>query len=119
MNAAQLYLSPTGRIGRSTWWIWLALPNILATVLIYNIDYSIGLDGQLASTWYVVTLWPIIAVSAKRWHDHDRSAWWLLTGLIPILGTLYNLIQCGLLRGTIGPNKFGPDPLMRTANDAL
>ena len=42
------------------------------------------------------------------------SAWWLLLGLIPVLGSLA-LLVIFCLRGTDGPNRFGPDPLATPA----
>ena len=61
-------------------------------------------------TVFPLLLWGII-IQIKRWHDLDRSGWWVLVNLIPGLGGLYTLIMCGLIKGTSGPNKFGPDPL--------
>lgn len=50
-----------------------------------------------------------LAVAARRLHDTDRSAWWLLLGLIPIIGTLV-LIYFMVCNGQQGPNRFGDDP---------
>jgi uncharacterized membrane protein YhaH (DUF805 family) len=45
----------------------------------------------------------------RRLHDTDRSAWWLLLLLIPIIGWLVILIfNCQ--SGTPGENRFGADP---------
>lgn len=59
--------------------------------------------------FYLVTLWPMLAISAKRWHDRDKSGWWTLISLVPIIG-LWMLIECGFFKGTRGPNRFGDDP---------
>ena len=56
-------------------------------------------------------LWPTLCVYAKRWHDRNKSGWWTLIALVPIVGGIWMLIECGLLRGTRGDNRFGPDPL--------
>jgi uncharacterized membrane protein YhaH (DUF805 family) len=50
-------------------------------------------------------------VQIKRWHDRDKSGWWVLINFIPILGGLWSLIECGFVKGTNGKNRFGPDPL--------
>jgi uncharacterized membrane protein YhaH (DUF805 family) len=55
-------------------------------------------------------LWISIVGGAKRCHDRDRSGWFQLIVLIPILGALWLLVELGFLRGTIGANRFGPDP---------
>jgi uncharacterized membrane protein YhaH (DUF805 family) len=59
----------------------------------------------------LLLLWPAVAVSVKRWHDRNRSGWWILINLLPIIGWAWALIENGLLRGTAGPNRFGADPL--------
>ena len=51
-------------------------------------------------------LLPNLAVAARRLHDTDRSGWWLLLSLIPIIGTLV-LLYFLVLRGTEGSNRFG------------
>ena len=61
-------------------------------------------------------LWWIAALSVKRLHDRDLSAWWLLVALIPILGPLWLAITLALRAGTPGDNRFGPDPRMRDAD---
>ncbi|TGR16409.1 DUF805 domain-containing protein, partial [Mesorhizobium sp. M8A.F.Ca.ET.197.01.1.1] len=48
---------------------------------------------------------------AKRWHDRNKSGWWTLIGLIPIIGGIWLLIELGILEGTRGANQYGPDPL--------
>jgi hypothetical protein len=47
---------------------------------------------------------------AKRYHDRDKSAWWILICLLPIIGGIWQLIELGCLRGTEGSNDYGPDP---------
>jgi len=58
-----------------------------------------------------VLIWPMLAGQVKRWHDHDKSGWWFLIGFVPIIGPIWSLVMIGFLRGTVGPNRFGPDPL--------
>jgi uncharacterized membrane protein YhaH (DUF805 family) len=65
---------------------------------------------MVALVLQVLLIWPSLAVSAKRWHDRDKSAWWILVGLIPIIGNIWILIENGFLRGTEGSNRFGDDP---------
>lgn len=67
-------------------------------------------QGLFSLVYSVAVLIPSVAVGVRRLHDLDRSGWWLLIMLIPLLGTLLLLIYF-CLRGTVGPNRFGPDPL--------
>jgi uncharacterized membrane protein YhaH (DUF805 family) len=45
----------------------------------------------------------------RRLHDTDRSGWWILIALIPIIGGIWLLVLM-ILEGTAGENKFGPSP---------
>ncbi|HAE49771.1 MAG TPA: DUF805 domain-containing protein, partial [Tistrella mobilis] len=52
-----------------------------------------------------------LAIGARRCHDRGRSGWFQLIMLIPLIGWIWLLVEIGFLRGTEGPNRFGPDPL--------
>ena len=59
----------------------------------------------------LIITWPALAVQAKRWHDIDKSAWWILINFIPLIGTMWALTALGLREGNQGENKYGKDPL--------
>jgi len=59
---------------------------------------------------FVFLFWSGLAIGVKRWHDRDKSGWWMLIGIIPYIGAIWQFIECGCLRGTEGPNRFGGDP---------
>ncbi len=120
----ELFLSMDGRIGRGKFWLgllgiilgYIVLSVILGLLGMMSVDpetgmpmgagYWIGLIIMLA-----VMIWPSICIYAKRFHDRDKSGWWMLIGLVPIVGGIWLLVECGLLQGTDGPNRFGPDPV--------
>ena len=53
---------------------------------------------------------PTLAVQVRRLHDLDRSGWWILISLIPLVGAIILLVwACS--KGTEGENRFGSDPL--------
>jgi len=56
----------------------------------------------------LLTLIPAFAVLARRLHDTDKSAWWMLLLIIPLAGII--LLVFSFLKGTDGENRFGPDP---------
>jgi uncharacterized membrane protein YhaH (DUF805 family) len=82
---------------------------------------------------YIPLLWVGLALGVKRLHDRNKSGWWLalfwllpgvLQGIGEQIGTLgivlmvaslaisiWGLVELGFLRGTVGPNQYGPDPL--------
>jgi len=58
----------------------------------------------------VIAIWVGLAIQIKRWHDRNKSGWWVLINLVPIIGPLWALVEVGFQRGTVGPNRYGPDP---------
>jgi uncharacterized membrane protein YhaH (DUF805 family) len=60
----------------------------------------------------LATLLPGLAVAVRRLHDLDSSGWWILLFLIPLVGAII-LIVWFCTKGTDGPNRFGPDHLVR------
>jgi len=53
---------------------------------------------------------PSIAVGVRRLHDLDKSAWWYLLLLLPLIGAVVLLVWF-CMPGTAGRNRFGADPL--------
>lgn len=51
-------------------------------------------------------IWSFIAMSVKRLHDQDHSAWCLLIGIVPIVGGLIMIVVLGFMRGTEGANRY-------------
>jgi uncharacterized membrane protein YhaH (DUF805 family) len=69
-----------------------------------------AVGGGVSTVMLVVTLiliWPALAIQAKRWHDVDKSAWWILIGLVPLVGGLVALVFNGFVAGTPAANRFG------------
>jgi uncharacterized membrane protein YhaH (DUF805 family) len=109
ISLTHLYLGVRGRIARRTFWLHGVLVLLLVMIVVDGLIDIAGLNGE--STTKLVNLafaWPCIAVSAKRLHDFNFSAWWLLVNLTGI-GTLVMLVV-GCMPGTHGPNRFGIDP---------
>jgi uncharacterized membrane protein YhaH (DUF805 family) len=63
----------------------------------------------LSMLWGLIVFIPNLAVTIRRLHDQDKSGWFILIGLIPIVGPIILLVFY-FLEGTRGPNRFGPDP---------
>ena len=115
MDWKYLFTSLEGRIGRQSYWMGvLAIAAI--TIVAALIDVMLGTMkengvGIISGIAGLVMLYPTIVLYAKRWHDRNKSGWWTLIALVPVIGGLWMLIELGFLRGTEGPNRFGPDPL--------
>lgn len=107
-----------GRINRAKFWAGvgaLFVGYFLIAILFGAIDSS-AVRGILVIL-YLGFIWPSLAISIKRWHDRDKSGWWVLIGFIPIIGPIWSLIETGILEGTKGPNQYGPDPLGNIAGE--
>lgn len=116
LEPEQIFFSPRGRIARRTWWLYGVGAMLGIGVLLNALLRIAGMaPDPAAAVVTLVLLWPSLAISIKRWHDRDKSAWWVLVGLIPVIGGLWLLIENGLMRGTRGPNRYGDDPLARRA----
>ena len=122
----QTFTSFNGRIPRMTFWLSVLILMIVQWVLfalfggmaMMNFDPNdpAAAEAAMRGMWplwiiSLIFLWPSLAVYAKRWHDRDKSGWWSLILFVPIIGFIWFLIECGFLRGTEGPNRFGPDPI--------
>ena len=110
-SLTDLLFSFEGRIGRQTFWMKFVLPVIIVAVIVAGLDYLIGAGGILSGVFQLAILWPSLAVYCKRWHDRDKSGWWTLIVLIPLIGSIWILVECGFLQGTAGSNRFGEDPV--------
>ncbi|MGL5775658.1 MAG: DUF805 domain-containing protein [Aeromonas veronii] len=109
ISVLKQYAVFSGRARRTEYWMFV-LCNVIVMLLLGMVDKLIGGDKELFSSIYsLAVLLPSLAVAARRLHDTDRSAWWLLLGLIPIIGTLV-LIYFMVCNGQQGPNRFGDDP---------
>ncbi len=102
----------TGRAARSEFWYW-ALFSILASIAGELIDLALFTSSTFTPVQTLVNLalfLPGLAVSVRRLHDLDRTGWWLLL-IFTVIGIIVLLVwDC--MRGTVGPNRFGPDPLV-------
>ena len=111
LSLVRLYLGLRGRIPRRTYWLHGVLSLLLLGVVVNGLLAIANVDNDTAGKLVnLVFLWPLIAVSAKRQHDFDFSAWWALIHFIPVFGSLVLLLADGIVPGTHGPNRFGPDP---------
>jgi uncharacterized membrane protein YhaH (DUF805 family) len=119
MDWKYLFTSFDGRINRAKFWaaigvffglgiVGFIIDSVLGTRVTVGGDMQLGIVGVIIS---LASIYFALAVYAKRWHDRDKSGWWVLLNLVPVIGWLWALIDNGFLRGTDGPNRYGPDPL--------
>ena len=102
------YATFAGRARRAEYW-YFVLFQVLAGIVAQLVDQAVGFYAPSALVDLVLFL-PWLAVAVRRLHDIDKSGWWLLVGAIPVIGWVLVLIWA-CTKGTLGPNRFGPDPL--------
>jgi uncharacterized membrane protein YhaH (DUF805 family) len=106
MNGFNTLFGFTGRINRAKFWLGLLIGYLSAFAGIF-IAAALDPGGAALLLFAIPGFWMIFAVHTKRLHDMDRSAWWLIAVcLIPGF-----FLALGLIPGTEGDNRFGPDPL--------
>jgi uncharacterized membrane protein YhaH (DUF805 family) len=98
-----------GRARRMEYWMFVLI-NLFIVVGARLLDSALGLGGAIGFLYGLAILIPSIAVSVRRLHDTGRTGWWILLGLVPVIGTLVLLVfYC--LGGDPGDNEYGPDPI--------
>jgi uncharacterized membrane protein YhaH (DUF805 family) len=111
-----------GRIDRRTWWLHYTLPIAVLSALGLFADLALGnthLDtvaaggspyGPMVMVVMLLTAPASISASCTRLHDRGMAAWWLVLGLVPVVGPPALLALNGFLRGDGGPNRYGASP---------
>ncbi len=119
LSLKYVWFSFDGRINRSIYWRWYYLPPVAIMIVVSFLDPLLGTVymispeipiGIISVAVSFLTLWPAIAAGAKRCHDRNRSGWFQLLYLVPIV-FFWPIVEIYFLRGTRGANRFGPDLL--------
>lgn len=119
LQALKQYAVFRGRAHRPEFW-YFVLFNIIISLVLMMVDNILGTfdpetnAGLLHGLYTLAVLVPSIAVTVRRLHDSGRSGWWVLIGLVPVVGFIVLLIFA-ILAGTPGPNQYGSDPRTRAA----
>jgi uncharacterized membrane protein YhaH (DUF805 family) len=141
MDWTSLLFSFHGRVNRAKYWLVILIYVVVGLILgVIGLALGQGVVMQvLGGIVELVALVSSLAVATKRLHDRGRSAWWLLLfyllpsvltgigaaielssgpmalgGLFTVAGLaigIWAFVELGCLRGTIGPNTYGSDPL--------
>jgi uncharacterized membrane protein YhaH (DUF805 family) len=116
----------SGRIGRAKWWLAeLAVVGVWALVIAVVAGVAVAAGpaaGQAAGALpdagpslgvaiaigTLLSIWINVAATVKRYHDRDKSGLWFLIVFVPIIGPIWQIVECGMLPGDPGANRFGP-----------
>jgi uncharacterized membrane protein YhaH (DUF805 family) len=109
------YVKFDGRASRPAFW-WWALFAFLVGIAANIIDAIIG-SPIISSLVGLALLLPGLSVSIRRLHDTNRTGWWVLISLIPLIGLIV-LIVFWVQESDAGQNNYGPPPVPATTGMA-
>jgi uncharacterized membrane protein YhaH (DUF805 family) len=124
-----------GRINRAPYWTAIVI-YVVTMLIVATLAFLLALGSAFFIVLLIVYIPLVVSgvmVGIKRLHDRDRSGWWLavfyllpfalnvvsyglgdLGFIVSLAGfavSIWGLVELGFLRGTAGPNRYGPDPL--------
>lgn len=113
LDAWKNYINFQGRARRKAYWMFV-LFNIIAAVLAGVLDGVLGLGGEsgygpIGGLYSLAVFLPGLALAIRRLHDIGRTGWWMLIGLIPIIGWIVLLVFF-VTDSQPGSNQYGPNP---------
>ncbi|MCZ0987677.1 DUF805 domain-containing protein [Streptomyces diastatochromogenes] len=107
IEALKKYAVFGGRARRKEYWLFM-----LFAWLVYVVLATIGAAAHapyIVGIAVVAFLLPALGVTVRRLHDTGRSGWWILIGIIPLVGPIVLLVfYCS--DSEAGANKYGPNP---------
>ncbi|MDH4322283.1 MAG: DUF805 domain-containing protein [Desulfobulbaceae bacterium] len=112
LQVLRKYAVFAGRAGRQEYW-WFFLFNLVFSLALGLVEIVTGWFGAgiglLSALYSLAMCVPSLAVTVRRLHDTGRSGWWVLVGLIPLLGVVVLLVFM-VRDGAPGENQYGPNP---------
>ena len=118
LEVLKKYAVFSGRARRKEYW-YFVLFNIIISIVLVMIDGMTGSFsaegglGLLSGIYTLAVLIPSVAVSVRRLHDTNRSGWWLLISLVPLIGGLVLLVFL-VFDSEPEENQYGANPKLAT-----
>ncbi len=114
VKALKQYIDFNSRAHRKEYWMFF-LFYIIFAIVASVLDGALGLanemgTGPIGNVYSLALFIPSLAAAVRRLHDTGRSGWWVLIGLIPLVGLIW-LIVLLASKGQAGANQYGDDPL--------
>ena len=100
----QHYFNFNSRATRAEYWWWMLFVYLTSMILS-------TVAGPLGNLFGLATFIPSWTLGVRRLHDINKTGWWLLLGLVPVIGMVM-LIVWAIKRGDKEINKYGPNPAL-------
>ena len=121
------YATFNGRSRRSEFWFFhllhffvsfgISLIRVLVTIIVQDDNNSIAnIFNGLIGIYNLVVLIPNIALAVRRFHDIGKSGYYVLLGLIPIVGTII-VMYYSCIDSEVNSNEYGPSPKYNNPQD--
>ena len=113
-DALKNSLNFSDRTSRGAYWGFILI-NFIISIVAAVLDIVLGLFsfengvGLFSTLYALLIMIPSLAIQVRRLHDIERSGWWLLIVLVPLVGGIV-LLVFDLTPGTVGNNRYGKDP---------
>jgi uncharacterized membrane protein YhaH (DUF805 family) len=111
-----LFLSPIGRVDRPKFWLVIIVNALIWAIFMLSVErlfqtIPFYLGALISFVVWLFVLFSLAFITIKRMHDRDRPWFYGLLGLmLPIIGWIWWIIECGFKKGDLGVNKYGmPD----------
>jgi uncharacterized membrane protein YhaH (DUF805 family) len=112
-------VSPNGRFSRwQYWFVLLTMPYLQTGFLVFVVSLydrtdppslaTLVFTGLVMFTAILFAAWSCICATMKRYHDMGMSGWWWLVVFIPVVGPIWQVIECGFVSGEDVDNAYGP-----------
>jgi uncharacterized membrane protein YhaH (DUF805 family) len=113
LEALRKYAVFSGRARRTEYWMFL-LVNLIIGVILGAFEGIAGIAPEsdqavLATLYGLAVFLPSLTVGVRRLHDTDRTGWWLLISLVPIIGAIVLLVFM-VQDSQPTENQYGPNP---------
>ncbi|MEU1270317.1 DUF805 domain-containing protein [Streptomyces sp. NPDC005799] len=110
LEVLKKYAVFSGRARRKEYWMYTLFVAIIYVVLsVLSVATKSSAFSILLVIFWLAILLPSLGVGVRRLHDTGRSGWWLLFGIVPLVGGI-TLLVFTCLDSEPGPNKYGPNP---------
>lgn len=96
IKALKQYADFNGKASRQEYWMFVLFYIIFAAA-VSILDRFLGLEGAygaglLGSIYGVILLIPSLSAAVRRLHDRGNSGWWILIGLLPVIGWIWLIV---------------------------